>query len=113
MCSYFNNLRDNSIIVLHACCHNPTGIDITAGQWEKLADIFENRRLIPFFDMAYQGFGINIKNDAFPIRLFSERELSLLAANSFSKSMSPYGERIGALNIFVKMYKKKIISKVR
>jgi len=107
MCSYFNNLRDNSIIVLHACCHNPTGIDITANQWEKLADIFENRRLIPFFDMAYQGFGIDLKNDAFPIKLFSKKELSLLVANSFSKSMSLYGERIGALNILCKNLQEK------
>ena len=107
MCACFNNLRDNSIIVLHACCHNPTGIDISPNQWEKLADIFENRRLIPFFDMAYQGFGTNLENDAFPIRLFSNRELSLLVANSFSKSMSLYGERIGALNILCKSSKKK------
>ena len=107
MCNYFNNLRDNSIIVLHACCHNPTGIDISLNQWEKLADIFENRRLIPFFDMAYQGFGTNIENDAFPIRLFSKRELSLLVANSFSKSMSLYGERIGSLNILCKNSQEK------
>jgi len=108
MCNYFNNLRDNSIIVLHACCHNPTGIDISLNQWEKLADIFENRRLIPFFDMAYQGFGTDIENDAFPIRLFSKRELSLLVANSFSKSMSLYGERIGSLNILCKNSQEKI-----
>ena len=102
MCLFFNNLRDNSIIVLHACCHNPTGIDISPDQWEKLADIFENRRLIPFFDMAYQGFGNDLEKDAFPIRLFSNRKISLLVANSFSKSMSLYGERIGALNILCK-----------
>jgi aromatic-amino-acid transaminase len=107
MCSFLNNLRDNSIIVLHTCCHNPTGIDISHDQWVKLADIFEDRRLIPFFDMAYQGFGSDLETDAFPIRLFSDRELSLLVANSFSKSMSLYGERIGALNILCKNLQEK------
>ena len=77
----------------------------------KLADIFEHRRLI-LFDMAYQGFGTNLENDAFPIRLFSKRELSLLVANSFSKSMSLYGERIGSLT-FCKNSQEKKILKVR
>lgn len=87
------------VVLLHACCHNPTGADLTKEQWRELAHIFKERSLVAFFDMAYQGFGDGISEDAFAIRHFFSEGLSFLVANSFSKNFSLYGERCGALSI--------------
>ncbi len=86
-------------VVLHACCHNPTGIDPTAAQWEELAKLFAELKLIPFFDFAYQGFGNGIEEDAFGVRTFLKYNSEVLIANSFSKNFGLYNERIGALTI--------------
>jgi aromatic-amino-acid transaminase len=88
-----------SIVVLHACCHNPTGVDPTEAQWRELVPLVAARRLIPILDIAYQGFGDGIDADAGAVRLFAEAGLTCFIASSFSKSFSLYGERIGALTI--------------
>jgi aromatic-amino-acid transaminase len=88
-----------SIVVLHACCHNPTGVDLSAAQWAEVVDIVRSRDLVPFLDIAYQGFGAGIDDDAEPVRLFAKAGIAVLVSNSFSKSFSLYGERVGALSI--------------
>ena len=93
------SLPARSIVVLHACCHNPTGVDLTPDQWRALVPVLRERELLPFLDLAYQGYGDGIDEDAFAPRLLADEGLSFLIANSFSKSMSLYGERGGALSI--------------
>ena len=94
-----NALPAGSIVVLHACCHNPTGVDLTAADWQNVLDLVKAKGLIPFLDMAYQGFGDGIDEDASAVRLFAESGLSFFVSSSFSKSFSLYGERVGALSI--------------
>ncbi len=94
-----NALPAGSIVVLHACCHNPTGVDLTAVDWQNVLDLVKAKGLIPFLDMAYQGFGDGIDEDAAAVRLFAESGLSFFVSSSFSKSFSLYGERVGALSI--------------
>ena len=89
----------HSVVLLHACCHNPTGVDLTKAQWQALAPVLKERELIAFLDLAYQGYGDGIEEDAYAIRLLADEGLSFLVANSFSKSMSLYGERCGALSV--------------
>lgn len=88
-----------TIVILHACCHNPTGVDPTPAQWEELVGLCKSKALVPFLDLAYQGFGDGIEPDALAVRMFAESGLPFLAASSFSKSFSIYGERVGALSI--------------
>jgi len=88
-----------SIVVLHACCHNPTGADLTAAQWEKVVTAIKERNLVAFIDMAYQGFADGIAEDAVALNLFAASGLQFLVSSSFSKSFSLYGERVGALTI--------------
>ncbi|PUA18929.1 amino acid aminotransferase [Glaciimonas sp. PCH181] len=87
-----------SIVLLHACCHNPTGADLNPQQWRDLATTIQGRSLLPFFDIAYQGFGQGIEDDAFAIRYFASLGIQMLVAGSFSKNFSLYGERCGALH---------------
>jgi len=88
-----------SIVVLHACCHNPTGADLTAAQWAEVVAAIKERNLVAFIDMAYQGFADGIEPDAAALKLFSASGLQFFVASSFSKSFSLYGERVGALTI--------------
>jgi aromatic-amino-acid transaminase len=88
-----------SIVVLHACCHNPTGADLTQDQWGQVIDAVVTNGLVPFLDMAYQGFGAGIAEDGAVVRRFADTGIPLLVSNSFSKSFSLYGERVGALSI--------------
>ena len=88
-----------SIIVLHACCHNPTGVDLADDQWEQVLQVMVTRGHVPFLDFAYQGFGDGIDADATAVRLFAGGPLPCLVASSFSKSFSLYGERAGALSM--------------
>lgn len=88
-----------TIIVLHACCHNPTGYDITSAQWAQVIAAVAARGLVPFLDMAYQGFGDGIAEDGAAVDLFVAAGLDFLVATSFSKSFSLYGERVGALSV--------------
>ena len=88
-----------SIVVLHACCHNPTGYDITPSQWQQVVETVKAKGLTAFLDMAYQGFGHGIAEDGAVIDLFVKAGLSFFVATSFSKSFSLYGERVGALSV--------------
>ena len=88
-----------TIVVLHACCHNPTGYDITADQWAQVIAAVKERQLVPFLDMAYQGFGEGIKEDGAVVGMFIDAGLDFFVATSFSKSFSLYGERVGALSV--------------
>jgi aromatic-amino-acid transaminase len=99
MLDCLKRLPAGDIVLLHACCHNPTGADLSAAQWRALAVLMRERGLLAFFDMAYQGFGAGVDADAFAIRHFAEQGIALLVASSFSKNFSLYGERCGALNI--------------
>jgi aromatic-amino-acid transaminase len=93
------NLPARSIVVLHACCHNPTGVDLSMDDWQAILDIVREREHVPFLDIAYQGFGDGIEEDAAAVRLFAKSGLTFFVASSFSKSFSLYGERVGALSI--------------
>lgn len=87
------------VILLHACCHNPTGADLSPEQWGEVIKVLQAQNLVPFLDMAYQGFGDGIAEDGAVVRRFTEAGGPLFVSNSFSKSISLYGERIGALSI--------------
>ncbi|MTW13113.1 aminotransferase class I/II-fold pyridoxal phosphate-dependent enzyme [Pseudoduganella eburnea] len=88
-----------AIVVLHACCHNPTGADLTQSQWDEVIAAVVAGGLVPFLDMAYQGFGAGIAEDGAVVRRFAATGVALLVSNSFSKSFSLYGERVGALSV--------------
>jgi len=92
-------LPARSVVLLHACCHNPTGVDLTHEQWAQLIPVLKRRELLPYLDLAYQGYGDGIPEDAFAVRALASAGLSFFIANSFSKSMSVYGERAGALSV--------------
>lgn len=92
-------LPARSIIVLHACCHNPTGVDLGIDDWKQVIEALREKDHIPFVDIAYQGFGDGIEEDAAAVRLFAETGMTFFVSSSFSKSFSLYGERVGALSI--------------
>ena len=104
-----------SIVVLHACCHNPTGVDLSPEQWRLLVDLCRERGLIPFLDFAYQGFGEGLEADAFAVRAFAEAGISCLIASSFSKSFALYRERVGAFTIVTASAEeaKRVLSQVK
>ncbi|WP_324606829.1 amino acid aminotransferase [Chromobacterium haemolyticum] len=99
MRAFLAQLPAGSVIVLHACCHNPTGADLSDAQWAEVVQVCRERGLVPFLDMAYQGFADGIDADAVAVRLFSASGLQFFVSSSFSKSFSLYGERVGALSI--------------
>ncbi|WP_454720700.1 MULTISPECIES: amino acid aminotransferase [Cupriavidus] len=105
----------NTIVVLHACCHNPTGVDLSPAQWQQVVDLVKERNLIPFLDMAYQGFAEGIEPDGAAVRLFAESGLPFFVSSSFSKSFSLYGERVGALSIVTtsKEEAQRVLSQVK
>jgi len=99
MLAALRGLPAKSVVLLHACCHNPTGVDLTRAQWDTLIPVLRERELIPYLDLAYQGFGDGIEADAYAVRALASAGVSFFIANSFSKSMSVYGERCGALSV--------------
>ncbi|MGF6637720.1 amino acid aminotransferase [Paraburkholderia tuberum] len=99
MLSAIDALPARSVVLLHACCHNPTGVDLNDAQWVQLIEVIRKRTLLPFIDMAYQGFGAGIDADAFAIRELVRQNVPALVANSFSKNFSLYGERCGGLSV--------------
>jgi aromatic-amino-acid transaminase len=99
MLAALDTLPAKSIVLLHACCHNPTGVDLDAGQWQQLIPVLRQRELIGYLDLAYQGYGDGIAEDAAAVRQMASSGLPFFIANSFSKSMSVYGERAGALSV--------------
>jgi aromatic-amino-acid transaminase len=98
MLTTLRSLPAHSIVLLHACCHNPTGVDLSAAQWDTLIPVLRERQLLPYLDLAYQGFGDGIAEDAYAVRALADAGVTFFVANSFSKSMSVYGERCGALS---------------
>lgn len=92
-------LPKQSIVLLHPCCHNPTGADLTDAQWDQTVEVLKAQELIPFLDIAYQGFGAGMEADAYAIRAIAAAGLPALVSNSFSKIFSLYGERVGGLSI--------------
>jgi len=94
-----NSLPEQSIVLLHPCCHNPTGADLTPAQWDEVVEVLKARTLIPFLDIAYQGFGAGMEEDAYAIRAIAHAGLPALVSNSFSKIFSLYGERVGGLSV--------------
>jgi aromatic-amino-acid transaminase len=99
MLTALNVAPEGTIVVLHACCHNPTGYDITPQQWDQVIAAVKSRKLVPFLDMAYQGFGHGIAEDGAVIGKFVASGQDFFVATSFSKSFSLYGERVGALSV--------------
>jgi aromatic-amino-acid transaminase len=99
MLTALNSMPARTIVVLHACCHNPTGVDLSNEQWKQIVATVKARDLVPFLDMAYQGFGDNIESDGSAVRMFANAGISCLVSSSFSKSFSLYGERVGALSL--------------
>ena len=99
MCEAINQRPPKSVVLLHACCHNPTGVDLSRAQWDTLIPLLRDRQLLPYLDLAYQGYGDGIEEDAYAVRALASSGLSFFIANSFSKSMSVYGERAGALSV--------------
>ena len=99
MLADLNAAAAGTVVVLHACCHNPTGYDITAAQWDQVIAAVKAKNLVAFLDMAYQGFGYGIAEDGAVINKFVAAGLSIFVSTSFSKSFSLYGERVGALSV--------------
>ncbi|MGO4307676.1 amino acid aminotransferase [Cupriavidus sp. RAF12] len=92
-------IPQGGIVLLHACCHNPTGVDLNQDQWRQVIGVLKARKLLPFVDMAYQGFGSGLDDDAFAVRELARQNVPCLVANSFSKNFSLYGERCGGLSV--------------
>ncbi len=99
MCAFFNTLNENDVVLLHPCCHNPTGVDLTAEQWDSVLQIIKDKKLIAFMDIAYQGFGDDMDGDTYAIKKAVEMGLPVFVSNSFSKNLSLYGERVGGLSV--------------
>ncbi|WP_137885383.1 amino acid aminotransferase [Pseudomonas sp. 2FE] len=108
-------LPPRSIVVLHACCHNPTGVDLNLEDWGKVLEVLKEQNHVPFLDIAYQGFGDGIEEDAAAVRLFAKSGLTFFVSSSFSKSFSLYGERVGALSIVTESKEQaaKVLSQVK
>jgi aromatic-amino-acid transaminase len=100
MLADLQKLQPGTVVLLHACCHNPTGADLTVDQWKQVAEVLKEQQLFPFIDMAYQGFDKGIEQDGAAVRIIAEAGIdSFVVANSYSKSFSLYGERVGALSV--------------
>ncbi|WP_369789140.1 amino acid aminotransferase [Rouxiella sp. WC2420] len=99
MLEKLHTLPAQSIVLLHPCCHNPTGSDLSQAQWDQVIELVKQRELIPFLDIAYQGFGVGMEQDAYAIRAMAAAGVNMLVSNSFSKIFSLYGERVGGLSV--------------
>lgn len=99
MLDTLRGLPEGTVVLLHASCHNPTGVDLDRAQWQALIEVLVAHRLVPFVDMAYQGFGDGLDEDAWSVRALADAGLECLVANSFSKNFALYGERVGGLSV--------------
>jgi aromatic-amino-acid transaminase len=99
MLAAFGAIPERSVVLLHACCHNPTGVDLSPAQWAQLIPVIQERQLLPYLDIAYQGFGDGLVQDTAALRALLAAKVSFFCASSFSKSFSLYGERCGALSV--------------
>ncbi len=115
MVAALKGLAPRGIVVLHACCHNPSGVDLDSAQWDAIVNLFRDSDLIPFLDFAYQGFGTGMEEDAYAVRAFAAAGISCLISSSFSKSFSLYRERVGALTILTSAAEesKRVLSQVK
>jgi aspartate/tyrosine/aromatic aminotransferase len=107
MRAYLSKLPSRSVVLLHACCHNPTGADLSLDQWKELSQLFLSKKLIPFFDLAYQGFDRGLAEDAEAIRLFAREGHEMVVAYSLSKNFGLYAERVGALFVVCETHKSR------
>ena len=99
MVAALGSADEGTIVVLHACCHNPTGYDLQSAEWTRVIEVIQSRKLVPFLDLAYQGFGDGIAEDGAVVHRFADTGMDFFVATSFSKSFSMYGERVGALHV--------------
>lgn len=100
MLSDLRSATPGSVVVLHACAHNPTGVDPTPEQWQEILKVVQEKKLIPLFDSAYQGYASgDLDKDAYAIRLFAQSGLEMFVTQSFAKNMGLYGERVGMLHV--------------
>lgn len=99
MCQAITKMVPGSVILLHACCHNPTGLDPSFEQWKQLSQLLQKHEVIPFFDFAYQGLAENLEGDARPVRYFLEQGHEMIISSSYSKNFGLYGERLGMISI--------------
>ncbi|MEX2125410.1 MAG: amino acid aminotransferase [Woeseia sp.] len=99
MLEALNAMPAGDIVLLHGCCHNPTGMDLDAQQWRQVADVISSRQLLPFVDIAYQGFADGLEEDAFPLRLLFEQVPEMIVSSSCSKNFGLYRDRVGSLSI--------------
>ncbi len=115
MLASLNTIPEGDIVVLHACCHNPTGVDLTMAQWEKVIEVVKARNLLPLLDLAYQGFAEGLDADAAAVRAFAKACPAVFVASSFSKSLSLYGERVGAFSVVTESAEQaaKVLSQVK
>ncbi len=115
MCAAIRKMPERSIILLHGCCQNPTGIDPTADQWQEICQLIKKQNVIPFIDLAYQGFGQDLEADAAAVRLFVLQGVECFVSNSYAKNLGLYGERVGSLSIvtFQKELSKKVGSQIK
>jgi aromatic-amino-acid transaminase len=110
-----NQIPEGDMVLLHACCHNPTGVDLTPAQWEQVIAVVKARNLLPFLDLAYQGFADGLDADAGAVRAFTKACPAVFVASSFSKSLSLYGERVGAFSVVTDSAERaaKVLSQVK
>ncbi|MFP8967587.1 amino acid aminotransferase [Pokkaliibacter sp. CJK22405] len=108
MLACLRSLPEQTIVVLHACCHNPTGVDLTEDNWHQVVEVLKARNHVPFLDMAYQGFGDGIAEDATAVNIMSASGMNFFVSSSFSKSFSLYGERVGALSLVTSSKEEKV-----
>ena len=115
MLDALKTMAPGSIVVLHACCHNPTGVDLEQDHWTSVLEVVRSRGLVPFLDLAYQGFADGVDEDAYAARLFASSMSPIFLSSSFSKSVSLYGERIGALSVVTSSSDeaKRVLSQVK
>ncbi|MFC0227339.1 amino acid aminotransferase [Serratia aquatilis] len=99
MIDTLSSLPEGAVVLLHPCCHNPTGTDLNPEQWRAVLDVVQQRRLLPFFDIAYQGFGDGLDEDCFALREVLKSDVDFLVSNSFSKNVALYGQRLGGLSV--------------
>ncbi|WP_447887455.1 amino acid aminotransferase [Serratia fonticola] len=99
MLDMLSTLPEGAVVLLHPCCHNPTGTDLSPAQWQRVIDVVQQRRLLPFFDIAYQGFGDGLDEDCFALRAMLKTDVDFLVSNSFSKNVALYGQRLGGLSV--------------
>lgn len=115
LCNAIESLSEKSTVLFHACCHNPTGLDLSIEQWETLSSLCQKKKLLPFFDLAYQGYGKGLDDDAEAIRLFSKKGIEFFLSVSFSKNATLYSERVGALLVVSQNQQRReaIVSKLK